>query len=89
MADYKVESMWECQWCSEFAERRDHRHVPPNVAEDMLSIRDPLDPREGLYGGRLDCYRMHFKSFHHPIMSSEPLVWEGLRKRCARYLDEY
>lgn len=46
------------------------------VAKDMVSITDLLDPGEGLFSGRVDCYRMLFKSFHHPLMSSDPLVQE-------------
>ena len=82
-AGYKVESIWEC----ELADGETADMYATYMAEDMVSIRDPLDPREGLFGGRLNCYRMLFKSFDHPLMLSDPLVRERLKKRCARYLD--
>ena len=86
-AGYKVESIWECEWRRELAEGGTADMYATYVAEDMVSIRDPLDPREGLFGGRVDCYRMLFKSFDHPLLSSDPMVRERLKKLCARYLD--
>ena len=86
-AGYKVESIWECEWCRELAEGETADLYATYVAEDMVSIRDPVDPREGLFSGRVDCYRMLFKSFDHPLLSSDPMVRERLKKLCARYLD--
>lgn len=64
-AGYKVESTFEWEYHKKLAEREMAETYATYVVEDMVEVRDPLDPRIALFRGRVNSYRMLFKSFDH------------------------
>ena len=73
---YELESMWETT-----------QMYNTYVGDDLENFRDPLDPTEALFGGRVDCYQMFFKSFEGSKLAANPNVKGLLKKCCARYVD--
>ena len=46
-----------------------------------------MDPREALFGGRVDCYQLFWKSFKAGILAAFPNVIQRLRKHHIKYKD--
>lgn len=68
-AGLQVEVMWECEW-------KKLKSADVEVQEQLLEIadetykRDPLNPRDALYGGRTEVFAMFFDS----LLNEDPLL---------------
>lgn len=76
-AGYEVRYIWECEWKSELREDAETKaKYECYVSRDMRVFRDPMDPREALFGGRVDCYQLFWKSFKAGILAAFPDIRE-------------
>ena len=61
---YELESTWECRWRSLLQGDPETTQMYNTYVEgDLENFQDLLHPREALFGGRVNCYQMFFKSF--------------------------
>lgn len=87
---WQVESIWECNWRRELQEDPETREmfcifVEPN----MPDLREIVDPRKAIFGGRMDCNRIIYDCV--PVEGEEEpsveLPKEMLNKKHIRYID--
>ena len=81
-AGYEVRYIWECKWKSELREDAETKAM-----YECYVSRDPVDPREALFGGRVDCYQLFWKSFKAGICAACPDVIQRLQKHHIKYKD--
>ena len=49
MADYKIIEKWECDFDKS------------NIKLESFTVREPLKPRDTLFGGRTNAFKLYFK----------------------------
>ena len=87
-AGFKVVTIWECEWKREMREDQETKAMYDCfVSNDLRVFRDPMDPREALYGGRVDCYQLFWKSFEGRILAARPACRDLLKKYHVKYKD--
>ena len=60
-AGYRVRYIWECEWkCELRVDAETKAMYECYISRDMRVF---MDPREALFGGRVDCYQLFRKSF--------------------------
>lgn len=85
---FRVVTIWECDWKRELREDAETKAMYECfVSNDLRIFREPLDPREALFGGRVDCYQLFWKSFKGRILAARPDCIEMLKKSHLKYKD--
>ena len=83
---YNLETIWECEWLEELKNEETKDlilEIDPQIFE---CIRDPLNPRDALHGGRVDCYRMWWNLDFFPNRCVED-VHAKLKDEHLEYMD--
>ena len=87
-AGFKVVYIFECEWKRELREDLETKTMYEfYVSNDLRVFREPMDPREALFGGRVDCYQLFWKSFKGGILAAFPDVTNRLQTRHVKYKD--
>ncbi len=81
---YTVEALWECEWKREVQTDEETKYFLAFLDLDLRDVRDPLNPRDALYGGRVDVFQMYFDSGKDPVFPASTAVIE---KRHLKYAD--
>lgn len=91
---YKLVCKWECEWRQELQFDTRVRQMYDFLVGGEVNalIRDPLNPREGLYGGRVDCNQMLWRTLPCTPMeaTSTHMVKDAdvrVRSKHLRYYD--
>ena len=84
---YKVETMCECEWRRQVMEDMETRELMTDIDKSIFeTMRDPINPRDALHGGRVDCYRLWW-NVHSSFFPGEGVSREELKKEHLEYMD--
>ena len=81
---FSVEAIWACDWREEMQHDEETKYFLSFLDLDLRDVRDPLNARDGLYGGRVDVFQMYFDSGSDPVFPNSTAT---IKRHHLKYAD--